>query len=100
VLSLSFESFLPWLAVLCAGVWIGAHVQNGTHGISYVGTQGTVVFIMTLSQGFGPPASILAGVERFAGITGGLLIVLAVSVLTASSSAEQESAIDHQHPAG
>jgi uncharacterized membrane protein YccC len=85
-LSLSFESFVPWLLVLCAGVWIGAHVQNSTRGISYVGTQGTVVFIMTLVQGFGPTDSILAGVERFAGITGGLLIVLAVSMLTASSS--------------
>lgn len=86
VLSLSFESFLAWLAVICIGVWIGAHVQNSTRGISYVGTQGTVVFIMTLVQGFGPPASILAGVERFAGITGGLLIVLAVSVLTAGTN--------------
>jgi uncharacterized membrane protein YccC len=84
VLSLSLESIVPWLLVLCAGVWIGAHVQNSSRGIGYVGTQGTVVFIMTLVQGFGPPDSILAGVERFAGITGGLLIVLAVAVLTAT----------------
>ena len=85
-LSLSFESFVPWLLTLCAGVWLGAHVQNSTRGIGYIGTQGAVVFIMTLVQGFGPPASIAAGVERFAGITGGLLIVLAISVLTASTS--------------
>jgi uncharacterized membrane protein YccC len=97
-LALSLESFLPWLAVLCAGVWIGAHVQSGTHGIRYVGTQGAVVFIMTLVQGFGPPASIAAGVERFAGITGGLLIVLAVSVLTAS--VQQEPTIDRNDAAG
>ena len=84
VLSLSFESFLPWLAALCAGVWIGAHVQNSARGIGYVGTQGTVVFIMTLVQGFGPPIDVLVGVERFAGITGGLLIVMTVSVLTAT----------------
>jgi uncharacterized membrane protein YccC len=82
VLSLSFESFLPWLAVLCAGVWIGAHVQSSRRGIGYVGTQGAVVFIMTLVQGFGPPTDILVGMERFAGITGGLTIMLAVSVLT------------------
>ena len=85
-LSLSFESFMPWLLALCAGVWIGAHVQSSTRGIGYVGTQGTVVFMMTLVQDFGPPDSILAGVERFAGITGGLLIVLVVAVLTASPS--------------
>jgi uncharacterized membrane protein YgaE (UPF0421/DUF939 family) len=82
VLSLSFESFVPWLLTLSVGVWIGAHVQSGAHGVSYVGTQGAVVFIMTLVQGFGPPGSILAGVERFAGITCGLLVVLAVSALT------------------
>jgi uncharacterized membrane protein YccC len=97
-LALSLESFLPWLAVLCAGVWIGAHVQSGAHGIRYVGTQGAVVFMMTLVQGFGPPASIAAGVERFAGITGGLLIVLAVSVLTAS--VQQEPTIDRHDAAG
>jgi len=92
LLSLSFESFLPWLAVLCAGVWIGAHVQSSSRGIGYVGTQGAVVFMMTLVQDFGPPAGILAGVERFAGITGGLLIVLAVSMLTATST-QQKGAI-------
>ena len=83
VLSLSFESFVPWLLALCLGVWVGSQVQSGAHGVSYVGTQGAVVFILTLVQGFGPPATILAGVERFAGITCGLVVVLAVSVLTA-----------------
>jgi uncharacterized membrane protein YccC len=91
VLSLSFESFIPWLATLCAGVWVGAHVQNSARGIGYVGTQGAVVFIMTLVQGFGPPGDILAGGERFAGITGGLLIVLAVSMLTAKWPADRRA---------
>jgi uncharacterized membrane protein YccC len=91
VLALSFESFVPWLLALCAGVWIGAHVQSGTHGIGYVGTQGAVVFMMTMVQGWGPPSTILAGVERFVGITGGLLIVLAVSVLTAPLTRQQPS---------
>jgi uncharacterized membrane protein YccC len=88
LLALSFESFLPWLLALIAGVWIGAHVQSSTRGIGYVGTQGTVVFIMTLVQGWGPPSSIMPGIERFAGITGGLLIVLAVSVFTTPSPAK------------
>jgi uncharacterized membrane protein YccC len=103
VLSLSLESFAPWLLTLCAGVWIGAHVQSSARGIGYVGTQGTVVFMMTLVQGSGPPTDILAGVERFAGITGGLLIVLAVSVLTASDArglVEQKPAIDGDDATG
>jgi uncharacterized membrane protein YccC len=102
-LSLSFENFVPWLLTLCAGVWIGAHVQSSARGIGYVGTQGAVVFMMTLVQGFGPPTSILAGVERFAGITGGLLIVLAVSVITASDargSVQQEPAINRDDAPG
>jgi hypothetical protein len=43
------------------------------------------VFISTLVQDWGPPISILQGIERFAGITGGLLILMVVSLLTAPS---------------
>jgi hypothetical protein len=49
---------------LTAEIWIAAHVQ-----------------------GWGPPTSITPGIDRFAGITGGLLILLAVSWLTAPWSA-------------
>jgi uncharacterized membrane protein YccC len=82
-LALSIESFLPWMLVLTAGIWIAAHVQATDRGIGYVGTQAAVVFISTLVQGPGPPTSILPGIERFAGITGGLLILLATLALTA-----------------
>jgi uncharacterized membrane protein YccC len=92
VLSFAFESFLPWLGMLCAGVWVGAFVQSSKRGVGYIGTQGAVVFIMTLVQGFGPPESILAGIERFAGITGGLAIMLAVSVLTATQTGRAPTA--------
>ncbi len=84
-LMLSIENFLPWLATLTAAIWISAHVQGSRRGIGYVGTQGAVVFISTMVQGWGPPTSIMPGIDRFAGITGGLLILLAVSWLTAPS---------------
>jgi hypothetical protein len=71
------------MMMLTAGIWISAHVQASDRGIGYVGTQAAVVFISTLVQGAGPPTSILPGIERFAGITGGLLILLGVLVLTA-----------------
>ncbi len=80
-LALSVESFLPWLAMLTTGIWISAHLQASRRGIGYVGTQAAVVFITTLVQGLGPPTSIVPGIERFAGIVGGLLILLAVSLL-------------------
>jgi uncharacterized membrane protein YccC len=84
-LALSVDNLLPWLAMLTAGIWVAAHVQGSARGIGYVGTQAAVVFILTLVQGSGPPRSILPGIDRFAGITGGLLILLAVSVLSAPS---------------
>jgi uncharacterized membrane protein YccC len=82
-LALSLESFLPWLLILTTGIWIAAHVQSSRRGIGYVGTQGAVVFITMLVQDWGPPTSILQGIDRFAGISGGLVILLLVSLLTA-----------------
>jgi hypothetical protein len=61
-------------------------VQGSRRGVGYVGTQGAMVFISTLVQGSGPPTSILPGIDRFAGIGGGLLILLMVSLLTAPNS--------------
>jgi uncharacterized membrane protein YccC len=89
-LALPVDSLLPWLAMLATGVWVSAHVQGSARGIGYVGTQAAVVFISTLVQGSGPPQSILPGIERFAGITGGLLILLAVSVLSAPATVPPE----------
>jgi hypothetical protein len=77
-MALTVEAFLPWVLMLIGGILIAAQ-----WGIGYVGTQAAVAFICTLVQGPGPPASILPGIERLAGITGGLLILLAVTVLTA-----------------
>jgi hypothetical protein len=73
------------LLLLTSGVWTGAYLQGSTYGIGYVGTQAAVVFISTQIQGYGPPASILPGIERLVGIIGGLLILLAVTMLTAPS---------------
>jgi uncharacterized membrane protein YgaE (UPF0421/DUF939 family) len=89
------EDFMPWLFALTAGIWIAAHLQGSQRGIGYVGTQGAVVFISTLIQGLGPPASILPGIERFAGIAGGLAILLVVSLVTASDAQETRQKEDH-----
>jgi uncharacterized membrane protein YccC len=84
-LALSVDTFAIWLLMLTAGIWVAAHVQGTQRGIGYVGTQGAMVFIPMLVQGEGPPNSILQGIERFAGIMGGLLILLTVSFLTGPS---------------
>ena len=76
-------------------VWIGMHIQVGPHGVGYVGTQAAFAFIVTLIQGEGPPDSIMPGVDRFAGIVGGLAILMVVSMVLWPSDdeiAEQKAA--------
>jgi len=81
LLALPLTQFLPWLIVLAVGVWIGTHIQASTRGVSYIGSQATVVYIVTLVQGWGPPSSILPGIDRFIGILCGVTILLLVSLL-------------------
>jgi uncharacterized membrane protein YccC len=87
-LALNVTSFLWWLAMIGASVWVGTQVQAGKHGVGYVGTQAAFVFVVTLIQGPAPPNSIMPGVDRFVGITGGLAILLIVSLLLWPSEAE------------
>jgi uncharacterized membrane protein YccC len=87
-LALDVESFVWWLAMIGAAVWVGMHIQVGPHGVGYVGTQAAFVFIVTLIQGEGPPDSIMPGVERFGGIVGGLAILLVVSMVLWPSDQE------------
>jgi uncharacterized membrane protein YccC len=80
-LALPVDNYPLWLTVLFAGVWICARVGSSERSISYAGIQACIVFIVTLVQGAGPPDSILPGVQRFAGITGGLSILLLVGLV-------------------
>ncbi len=90
VLALGVTGFAPWLLLLCAGVWIAAYVQTSSRNIGYVGTQAAVVFIMTLVQGFGPATSLIPGIERFAGMLAGLLILAVISLLIWPDDGEAE----------
>lgn len=87
-LALQVESFVWWLAMIGGVVWVGMHIQMGRHGIPYVGTQFAFVFVVTMVQGLAPPDSIMPGVDRFAGITGGLGILMVVSLLLWPSDQE------------
>ena len=87
-LALNVESFVWWLGMIGAAVWIGMHIQVGPHGVGYVGTQAAFAFIVTLIQGARPPDSIMPGVDRFAGIVGGLAILMVVSMVLWPSDEE------------
>jgi uncharacterized membrane protein YccC len=81
LLAWPLASFLPWLAVLGAGVWVACHVQASQRGVGYIGTQAAIVYIITLVQGWSPPDSITPGVDRLAGMAAGLAILLVVTML-------------------
>ena len=87
-MSASPGQFLPWLGLLAAGVWVCSHVQTGAHGVGYVGIQASVVWIIMIVQGWGPPDSILPGIDRLAGILAGLAILSVVSLLLWPDDAE------------
>jgi uncharacterized membrane protein YccC len=97
-LTISPTQFLPWLLSLCMGVWAGCHIQTSPRGTGYVGTQATIVFIMALVQGFGPSASIWPGLDRLAGITFGLLLLLAVSLLLSAFQPSPPGAPANRRP--
>jgi uncharacterized membrane protein YccC len=92
-LALQVTSFVWWLLLIATGVWVGSHVQNGKHGVGYVGTQAAFVFVITLIQGPAPPTSIMPGIDRFAGIVGGMGILLIVSLLLWPSDEEDRAAM-------
>ena len=79
-LALSITDFASWLLMIAVTMWICMHIQTSRRGVGYVGTQAAMVFIVTLSQGAGPPTSLLPGIDRFIGVTGGLAILTVVSV--------------------
>lgn len=90
-LGIPLTEFLPFMLVLCAGVYVGTYLQGSQRGVGYVGTQAAFVFIITLVQGFGPPANVWPGIDRFGGMMGGLLILLVVSVLLWPESSVPEA---------
>lgn len=75
------QNFLLWLLLLMAGVWLDSQIQSGTTGISYVGTQAALAFLLSMIQGQGPPISPTPGIDRFAGIMAGLSVLLIITMV-------------------
>lgn len=67
-LSVFSNDLLVAVLTLCAGIWVGKHIQTGREGIGYLGAQFVLGFLITFIQGPGPVASILPGLERLLGI--------------------------------
>jgi uncharacterized membrane protein YccC len=72
--------FSLWLLLLTSGVWLSSQIQSGITGIGYVGTQAGLAFLLSMIQGQGPPLSPTPGLDRFAGIMAGLLVLLIITM--------------------
>ena len=79
------------------GACLDCHA-SGPHGVGYVGTQAAFAFIVALIQGAQPPDSILPGVDRFAGIVGGLAILMVISLVLWPTDQEvaQQNAVSRE----
>ena len=65
-------------------MWIGCHVQTGSHGASYVGRQFTIAFIMVFVQDHQWSADPLPALLRLEGILIGIATLAAMMFVTAN----------------
>jgi uncharacterized membrane protein YccC len=75
------DEFVVWLLLLMGGIWLGSQIQSGSTGVSYVGIQAALAFLLSMVQGQGPPLSITPGLDRFAGIVAGLCVLLVITMV-------------------
>jgi uncharacterized membrane protein YccC len=75
------SNFLVWLLLLMGGIWFTSQIQSGSTGISYVGIQAGLAFLLSMIQGQGPPLSPTPGIDRFAGIMAGLSVLLVITMV-------------------
>jgi uncharacterized membrane protein YccC len=81
LLAFGADDFLLWLALIPPGIWVCSQIQNGSTGISYIGTQAMFAYLMSMIQGQGPPDTIAPGLERLVGVMGGLTILFIVTLV-------------------
>ncbi|AQH00457.1 hypothetical protein A9R05_15780 [Burkholderia sp. KK1] len=84
LLPLLGDHALACMIALCAGVWIGCHVQTGTQGASYVGRQFGIAFIMVFVQDHHWSSDPAPALMRLGGILGGIVVLSAVMALGAA----------------
>ncbi|MDR5857111.1 FUSC family protein [Caballeronia sp. LZ062] len=78
LLPLIGDNDIACMLALCAGVWMGCHVQTGAQGASYVGRQFTIAFIMVFVQDHHWSSDPMPAALRLAGIFCGIGVLAAV----------------------
>lgn len=69
------DNRLLWAMCLSAGVWIGFHIQSGKTGLSYLGTQFAIAFLVSFVQGPGAATSLEPTLTRLLGIGIGVTVM-------------------------
>jgi len=93
LLPLVGDNALACMVALCAGVWMGCHVQTGTQGASYVGRQFSIAFIMVFVQDHHWSSDPMPALMRLVGILGGIVVLSAVMALGAAWAARRTSRV-------
>jgi uncharacterized membrane protein YgaE (UPF0421/DUF939 family) len=91
LLPLLGDEIIACMVVLCAGVWIGCHVQTGTQGASYVGRQFTIAFLMVFVQDHHWSSDPMPALMRLTGMFGGIVVL--TGVMAAGAWARRRSAM-------
>lgn len=89
VLGLGFDLLWAWALVLFVGVALAGRLYHSASRYAYVGKQFNLAFIITLVAGSGPAESIMPVLDRFSGIMGGVVLVVAASFLFAPKRVQE-----------
>ena len=90
-------SFPAYLLVLMIGSAISVQLESGRHGVATVGIQAAVALILTVVQGAAPAQSLLPALERIAGISGAILLLLATGwIFNAPGRGEMDKARERE----
>lgn len=82
---LSIESFWLWSILFFIGLMIAARLHHSRGPNAYIGTQAGFGFIVAMVTGSGPPDSILPAVDRLAGISLGVMIMVVLYLVVESA---------------
>jgi uncharacterized membrane protein YccC len=75
------DDFLLWIALIPPGIWLCSQIQTGTTGVSYIGTQAALAYLVSIIQGQGPAQTIAPGFNRLVGVVGGVTLLFIVTLI-------------------
>ncbi len=69
------DNFLLWIGLLFLGLFCAGHVEHRAGDAWYAGMQAGITIVMAMIQGPGPGTDLTPGLDRIAGILGGVVLI-------------------------